>query len=92
MSSSTNTIALSGSYELSRLAELRAELLDFAGRTAQGSVHLDLVAVDRADVGLVQLLASFRASLSAKGRDLTLAVSEVVEQLFQRAGVPVPGR
>ena len=92
MSSSANTIALSGSYELSRLAELRVELLDFVGRSPEGAVHLDLEAVDRADVGLVQLLASFRASLSAKGRELTLALSDVVDQLFQRAGVPVPGR
>ncbi|ALN71194.1 MULTISPECIES: STAS domain-containing protein [unclassified Aureimonas] len=92
MSSSTNTIALSGSYELSRLAELRTELLEFSGQNPEGPVHLDLEAVDRADVGLVQLLASFGASLSAKGRELTLALSGAVETLFQRAGVPVPGR
>ncbi len=92
MSSSPNTIALSGACELSRMVELRTELLDFAGRNPEGPVHLDLAAVDRADVGLVQLLASFRTSLSATGRELTLALSEPLEQLFRSAGVPVPSR
>ena len=92
MSSSENAFALSGSCELSRLGELQAELLDFSSRHPEGPVHLDLAAVDRGDVGLVQLLVSFQASLSAKGRSLTLALSDSVEQLFQRAGVPVPGR
>ncbi len=92
MSSSSNTIALSGACELSRLVDVRAELLDFAERNPEGPVHLDLKAVDRADIGLVQLVASFRASLAAKGRELTLALSETVEQLFRSAGAPVPGR
>ena len=92
MSSSQNAFALSGACELARLGELQAELLDFARRHPEGPVHLDLAAVDRGDVGLVQLLVSFQASMSAKGRSLTLALSDTVEQLFQRAGVVVPGR
>ncbi len=92
MSSLSSPVVLSGSCDLSRLPEVRVQLLDAAGAASRSAMELDLEGVDAADVGLVQLLVSFHKTLQAEGRGLTLRLSDTVERLFSQAGVPVPGR
>ena len=91
MSSSSPSFAMSGACDLPRLSALRTELLDFARAHPGDALHLDLGAVEAGDVGLVQLLLSFHRSLLAEGRTLTMTLSGIVDDLFRRAGAPVPG-
>lgn len=89
MSSSQNLV-LSGRYDLSVLADLRADLLS-ASSGGEGAFGLDLTAVEGGDVGFVQLLLSFEKALLGGGRSLAVSASEAVADLFGQSGAALPG-
>ena len=88
--SSSQTLVLSGRYDLSTLADLRTELLSVSSG-GEGTFELDLTGVEGGDVGFVQLLLSFEKALLAAGRGLAVAASRSLAELFDQTGAVLPG-
>ncbi|GGE25419.1 hypothetical protein GCM10011390_51070 [Aureimonas endophytica] len=87
MTSEAQVLRFDRSCTIVEAESLRAMLRDHLANHPAKTVHLDLSAVEEADVTLVQNLIAARKSAEAQGASVTAALSPAVAELLVRTGL-----